>query len=87
MHTPARHAPRLHVVPSGFGCAAHAPVAAMHALVTSHSPGAGHDTIAPPQVPAVHVSFIVHALLSLHALPVAAPHTPSTAAPALTLHA
>ena len=70
----------LHALPlAAFGLL-HTPVAALHTPARWHASEATHTTgLAPTQAPAWQVSLWVHALLSLHAVPLAAfglVHTP-----------
>jgi hypothetical protein len=62
--------PSLHVVPFAFAGFEHAPVAGSHVPTSWHWSDAVQVTgLAPTQVPAWHVSLCVHALPSLHAVP------------------
>jgi hypothetical protein len=61
----------LHVVPFAFATGAGHPVAATHVPIVWHW-SVVHVTAVPPvHVPDWHVSPLVHALLSLHVVPLA----------------
>jgi hypothetical protein len=81
-HTPAKHAPPVQGVLSGFGLGAHAPFTGLQ-RPTSHSPtGAQITTLPPLHAPAWHVSVWVHPSPSSHAAPSAfagVEHTPVAA--------
>ena len=96
MHTPAWHVsvcvhalPSLHPVPLALFGFEQTPVATLHVPATWHWSLAVHTTgFAPVHTPAWHVSVCVHALPSLHPVPldaggleqapVAASHVPAT---------
>jgi hypothetical protein len=62
--------PSLHAVPFGFGGFEHAPVAGSHVPASWHWSDAAHVTgLAPMHAPFWQVSLCVHALPSLHAVP------------------
>ena len=92
MQTPAWHVsdcvhalPSLQIVPFAATGFEHWPVAGLHVPAVWHWSCAAHVTGLPPvQTPAWHVSLCVHALPSLHAVPVSRAQVPSTAAPAAT---
>ncbi len=63
----------LHAVPSALGVAAgQVPEVMLQVASTWHSSGAGQTTGLPVQAPAWQASFIVHGLLSLQVVPLAA---------------
>ena len=74
MQTPAWHVPPVHTVPSALGAATgQVPVLVLQVAITWHSSGVGQTTAPPPvQVPAWQVSVVVHMLLSLQLVPLAA---------------
>jgi len=77
--------PSLHAVPLAATGLEHVPVLGLHVPATWHASLALHVTgFAPVQVPPWHVSVCVHALPSLHAVPLAA--TGLEHAPVLGLH-
>jgi hypothetical protein len=59
----------VHGVPSGAGVVVQPP-APSHVDVAWQSPGV-HEYVVPPHAPAVQMSFVVHALPSLQAAPLA----------------
>jgi hypothetical protein len=79
-HVPATHMSlcvhallSLHAVPSGSVGLEQAPVVGSHVPATWHWSLAAQATgLAPTHAPATHVSLCVHALLSLHAVPLGA---------------
>jgi hypothetical protein len=80
VHTPAWHVsvfvhalPSLHDVPFAATGFEQAPLVGSHVPATWHASLAAHTTgLAPVQTPPWHVSLVVHALPSLHAVPLAA---------------
>jgi hypothetical protein len=80
--------PSLHIVPSGFAGNTQTPVCGLHVPAVWHAPGAAHTTgLAPTQTPLWQTSLCVHALPSLHTVPLSRVHVPSADAPAATEHA
>jgi hypothetical protein len=59
----------VHPVPFGTCVLEHFPVVGSQVPAVVHGPLAVHVTAVPPQAPPVHVSFVVHAFPSLHAVP------------------
>jgi hypothetical protein len=98
-HATQNVAPTADQVPAAHGAHAVAPVPsvekvpaghALHAnlpLISEQLVAPSHALVMPSHVPASHVSLVVHASPSSHALPVVGPQVPSVAAPAATLHA
>jgi hypothetical protein len=78
--SPVVHAlPSLHAVPSATAGFEQVPVLRLHVPAVWHWSDAAHATAAPPHMPPVQTSPVVHALPSLHAVPFAAvgfEHTP-----------
>jgi hypothetical protein len=91
MQVPAWHVsvcvhalPSLHALPSGETVVEQAPVEGLQKPASWHWSPAAHTTgLAPVQVPAWHVSVCVHALPSLHDVPLAATGFEQTPVPGL----
>src|SRR5262249_50000042 len=80
--------PSLHGVPLLLAGLEQIPVAGLQTPGSWQGSGLGHTTgFEPVHTPPLHASVFVHALPSLHALPVNSLHVPFVSAPAFTEHA